>query len=844
MEKQTSLVYYQHSGNLLKLPISIMSEQLNRSQAKLKKARQQALDAEKNIKALLDANTQSILLLEKDGRVIHVNRTVAEILQTTPEALIGKDIFNYLSQNLALSRREQLLKVVNTGKPVQFQDIRDGRTILHCHYPVFEGNEVSRVAIYAEDITEIVSKENELKRIKHLQSVLLQIMSQSNSADTVDELLESIHKIMFRELKAGNFFIALIDQQNEMLNFTYCADDDVNEYPPIENINDPANIRISLLPIRENKIISLTRKEIIDSVGKGTIEVHGRIPEIWIGIPLRLRKKTIGVLVVQDYNNAEAFSDDDVRLFSACSDQIANAIERKKLDTTIRDSEELYRAFFEDNHSVMFIIDPSNGSLEDATNAAAKFYGYTRNEMKSKTVFDLNQLSKDMMISKMEEAKKNRLSKFIFQHRLADGQVRDVEVFSGPFKFKGKTRLISIIHDITQRLKYERELSKAKEAAVLASKTKDEFLANISHEIRTPLNGVMGMLQVMNSADLNKEHRNCINVALQSSRNLLRVLDDILDLSKVEMGTLDILEENFSLRDLLSECLALFELQAGEKGINLSYTIDQEIKDRYLGDEGRIRQILFNLTGNAIKFTDHGSVTVKVSSEAGISEGRRRLSFTVTDTGIGIPENSLDRIFDSFTQVDGSLSRKYKGAGLGLSIVKRLVELMGGSIGIKSSLGKGTSVTVTIKLKTAPEVKPDKNIMPEITGTVAKLKVMLVEDEMVNRMMARKLLERMGHEVLCAGNGAECIEMIGSNNVDAILMDIQMPIMDGLEATRIIRTSEDLIKVRDIPIIALSAHANKESKTSALEAGVNGYLCKPFEMKDLEKILVETVQRN
>ncbi|WP_321404838.1 ATP-binding protein [Maridesulfovibrio sp.] len=821
-----------------------MSEQLNRSQAKLKKARQQALDAEKNIKALLDANTQSILLLEKDGRVIHVNRTVAEILQTTPEALIGKDIFNYLSQNLALSRREQLLKVVNTGKPLQFQDIRDGRTILHCHYPVFEGNEVSRVAIYAEDITEIVSKENELKRIKHLQSVLLQIMSQSNSADTVDELLESIHKIMFRELKAGNFFIALIDQQNERLNFTYCADDDVNEYPPIENINDPANTRISLLPIRENKIISLTRKEIIDSVDKGTIEVHGRIPEIWIGIPLRLRKKTIGVLVVQDYNNAEAFSDDDVRLFSACSDQIANAIERKKLDTTIRDSEELYRAFFEDNHSVMFIIDPSNGSLEDATNAAAKFYGYTRNEMKSKTVFDLNQLSKDMMISKMEEAKKNRLSKFIFQHRLADGQIRDVEVFSGPFKFKGKTRLISIIHDITQRLKYERELSKAKEAAVLASKTKDEFLANISHEIRTPLNGVMGMLQVMNSADLNKEHRNCINVALQSSRNLLRVLDDILDLSKVEMGTLDILEENFSLRDLLSECLALFELQAGEKGINLSYTIDQDIKDRYLGDEGRIRQILFNLTGNAIKFTDHGSVTVKVSSEAGISEGRRRLSFTVTDTGIGIPENSLDRIFDSFTQVDGSLSRKYKGAGLGLSIVKRLVELMGGSIGIKSSLGKGTSVTVTIKLKTAPEVKPDKNIMPEITGTVAKLKVMLVEDEMVNRMMARKLLERMGHEVLCAGNGAECIEMIGSNNVDAILMDIQMPIMDGLEATRIIRTSEDLIKVRDIPIIALSAHANKESKTSALEAGVNGYLCKPFEMKDLEKILVETVQRN
>ncbi|NDV25203.1 PAS domain S-box protein [Desulfovibrio sp. JC010] len=821
-----------------------MEELLNRSQCELKEARQQAIDAEKNIKALLDANTQSILLIEKDGTVIYVNRIVAEILETTPQTLTGKNIFNYLPPELADSRRKQLQKVIETGKPAKFQDVRDGRTILHSHYPIFDNGEVSRVAIYAEDITKITTKERELKRSKHLQSVLLQIMGQSNSTGSVDELLRSIHEILLKELKANNFFIALIDQQQERLNFTYCIDQEITEYPPIEKIYAPSNQRISLLPIRRNKIVRLTQQEITDSIKNGTMDIMGRIPEIWIGVPMRIRSKTIGVLVIQDYEDADAFSEDDIRLFSACSDQIAHAIERKKFDTTIRESEEHYRAFFEDNHSVMFIIDPENGRIEDATKAAARFYGYSRDELKSKTVFDLNQLPRKEVIAKMKEAKRSKLASFIFQHRIADGEIRDVEVFSGPFDFKGKTRLISIIHDITQRLEDERELSKAKESAIQANKTKDEFLANISHEIRTPLNGVMGMLQVMDTDDLKQEHRDCINVALQSSRNLLRVLDDILDLSKVEVGTLDLYEESFSLDRLLTESMDLFKLQADEKGISLSYTVHPGVEDCYLGDEGRIRQILFNLMGNAIKFTDHGSVTVKVGSGIDCAGDKRQLTFTVKDTGVGIPENYLESIFDSFTQVDGSLSRKYKGAGLGLSIVKRLIDLMDGSISIKSTLGEGTSINFAISLKTSAPATNENDSLSDIPVVSSKLKVMLVEDELVNRMMARRLLERMGHEVICAENGAECLEMLADNKIDAILMDIQMPVMDGLEATRTIRTSNDFINVRSIPIIALSAHANKESRYSALEAGVNGYLCKPFEMKDLEKILAGSVRKN
>ena len=821
-----------------------MEEVQNKSQSELEKVRRQAMDAEKNIKALLDANTQSILLLRPDGKVIHVNRTVAETMGTTPDDLIGKDIFSYLSDELAEFRRGQLKKVVETGTNIKFQDIRDGRTILQSYYPIFDGDRVRRIAIYAEDITDMVTNEQELKRSRHQQSVFLQIMNQSNSSETMEELLVSIHKLIRKELKADSFNIALIDKNLEKLNFTCHADEYSTTCQDIYGIYNPDNKNINLLPINRHKTIRLTRHEIEKAVRDRSIELFGPVPEIWIGVPMIRRNTPIGVLVIQDYQNAEAFSDHDMELFVACSDQIAHTIERKKFETAIRESEELYRAFFEDNHSVMFIIDPSDGRIEDATNAAVNFYGFSRSELRSKTVFDLNQLSKEEVIAQMREAKKKKFASFIFQHRLANDEIRDVEVFSGPFNFKGKGWLISIIHDITQRLKYEKELSEAKESAILANKTKDEFLANISHEIRTPLNGVMGMLQVMDTDDLKEEHRECINVALQSSRNLLRVLDDILDISKVAAGTLDLVEEKFSLKQILEDSVELFKIQAKGKNIKLSFSIADKVQDTYLGDEGRIRQILFNLVGNSVKFTDDGSITIQIKSGTESTKTKQQLLFSVTDTGVGVPEKYQKSIFDSFTQVDGSLSRKYKGAGLGLSIVKRLVDLMGGTINIESHLGQGTTINFSLLLEQTKETVPEAEKQACVEPLAQKLAIMLVEDEPVNRMMASKLLERMGHDVICAENGMECLEKLHDAKIDAILMDIQMPGMDGLEATRRIRTSDDFTMKKNIPIIALSAHANKESRHAAQKAGVNGYLCKPFEINDLKRILAGSILQN
>jgi CheY-like chemotaxis protein/anti-sigma regulatory factor (Ser/Thr protein kinase) len=377
----------------------------------------------------------------------------------------------------------------------------------------------------------------------------------------------------------------------------------------------------------------------------------------------------------------------------------------------------------------------------------------------------------------------------------------------------------------------------AKEAAEQANRAKDEFLANISHEVRTPLNGVMGMLQLIRAAAVSDEQRTHVDIAIQSSRNLLRVLNDVLDFSKIEAGKLDLFDEPFDLAGLMRQCVNLFRLQADEKGLAIEHRIDASARPCYIGDEGRIRQVLFNLLGNAIKFTDSGSVTLEAYALPHREPGLARLFFSVTDTGAGIPDAKTDFIFDSFTQVDGSLSRKYQGVGLGLPIVKRLVRLMGGTIVVDSKVGAGTTILFNVVVRVpgadvcvrpAPEAAPARSV---------PLRVLLVEDERVNMLMARRLLEGMGHTVTCAENGEKCLEILRDQTFDVILMDIQMPVMNGMEVTRLIRTAGDFRHAARIPIVALTAHATRGDRDAALAAGMDDYISKPFEKDHLQATL-------
>jgi len=408
-------------------------------------------------------------------------------------------------------------------------------------------------------------------------------------------------------------------------------------------------------------------------------------------------------------------------------------------------------------------------------------------------------------------------------------------------------RLVGTHTDITARKRAEAQFIEMKEAAEAANRAKSEFLANMSHEIRTPLGGVLGMLQILLTTCAEDKQREYIHTAIACSRQLTGLLGDILDLSRIEAGRLIIREEAFAVSDLGQAAREMFSLPAKQKGLGLTTETDERLPPRLLGDAARLRQILFNLTGNALKFTERGSVAIALSLASRPGETPVRLALTVTDTGIGIPEDRQEAIFDPFIQADGSSARAYQGVGLGLAIVRRLVTLMGGEIALTSRLGQGTSVRVVLPFGVAPEDAPGAGqALPDAAAPVRafpdrKLRLLLVEDEAVNQLSMKLLMQEEGHDVALARDGRQALERLAEEDFDLILMDIQMPVMDGLEAAGIIRASAEFGAKSRIPIIALTAHAMDGDEQRFLDAGMDGYVSKPVELFELKLAMAKAI---
>jgi PAS domain S-box-containing protein len=422
--------------------------------------------------------------------------------------------------------------------------------------------------------------------------------------------------------------------------------------------------------------------------------------------------------------------------------------------------------------------------------------------------------------------------------------VMAVQSYTNPYQYTARdvNLMTSVSEQIAlaiERKANERDLLAAKEQAEAASRSKSEFLANMSHEIRTPLNGVLGMLQLAQTTDLDEVQRDYVDTALASGRSLLAIINDILDFSKIEAGKLEVVNETFSLTPFLRDVFATFVSEARDKGISLNIAITPGTPEMVTGGRSRLRQILFNLVGNAIKFTDTGAVTIMVHP-VGRDEasGRTRLLFSVEDSGIGVPDEMANHIFEPFTQVDGSYVRRHQGAGLGLGIVKRLLGLMGGSLCMDSEAGRGTTMLFVLSFDPAPDAAGG------LTGTESAvsrtgLRLLVVEDNRVNRLMVARMLTMLGHDVETANTGEEALKTLEQTSFDAVFMDIQMPGMNGVQATRHIREADrDSGLDPAIPIIALTAHAMAGDKEAFLEGGMNDYIAKPVEIKELEAVLV------
>jgi two-component system sensor histidine kinase EvgS len=387
--------------------------------------------------------------------------------------------------------------------------------------------------------------------------------------------------------------------------------------------------------------------------------------------------------------------------------------------------------------------------------------------------------------------------------------------------------------DITQNNINLKSLIRATKQAEIANMAKSEFLANMSHEIRTPLNGIMGMIQLLDGTSVGAEQTKYIELAVKSCNRLTRLLSDILDLSRIEADMMEIHESKFRFADLRSSILGLFAVESLTKAVTLKCIIDPTIYPEVIGDEERVLQILFNLVGNGLKFTNEGSVIVEIIPLKSEKNDDYRVLFTVSDTGIGIHEDNLDDLFKPFVQIEKSYTRKYQGAGLGLSIVKKLVHLMGGSIDVDTVVGEGTSMNVVLPFKKSVESNMSQYQYSLKIKEKQKLRILVAEDDPSNQFAMIKLLEKAGYEVTLAENGEQAIDLLKIHDFDCILMDVQMPLMDGLEATKTIRSSADLGPKKDIPIIAMTAYAMSGDKETFLKYGMNDYIGKPVRMDDL-----------
>ena len=510
-----------------------------------------------------------------------------------------------------------------------------------------------------------------------------------------------------------------------------------------------------------------------------------------------------------------------------------NVTKRQNIDKALRESETNFRAVFEGSKLPILLESLDDNKIIDLNLACAKLHGYEINEMIGMNIFDTippEHLQKSQL---NYQAFLKDDSEFLESLVYTKNNERiPVIINIAKIEYLGKMCNLLFLQDISEQKNQELALESAKRTAEESAEFKSQFLANMSHEIRTPMNAIIGFTELLAQTKLDTEQREFVNIIKTSEEDLMIIINDILDLSKIQAGKMELREEPIQLADLFSKIVKLHTNRAKKREIKLSLTIDKEVPEVLLTDETRLTQILNNLISNAIKFTEKGGVSIHVNCIKK-TKNHANIQLKVKDSGIGIPEERLASIFNEFSQVDSSLQRQYSGTGLGLAIVTQMTKLMGGNIRAESTLGQGSTFIIDFKFKLGiTEQLINNNVKNELEwASKNTLKLLIVEDNEVNVLLAKRVLKDLNLELKIAENGKIAIELVKTFLPDLIFMDIQMPIMDGYESAKQIRTFSQ------VPIFAMSAHVLEEERNKCTSVGMNGFIPKPFKKHEIIEVL-------
>ena len=799
---------------------------------------------------LINNTSDLIQIISISGRFLYVNKAWLENTGYESDELSSLRLKDVLHPDFASEALEKFEKIKNGEKIADVEVVfrrKDGRRLylsgsVNCR---FEKDIPTAFRCIFHNSTAKVRAE----RSSNLYASIAQATIRSTN---LDDLYVNIHEELGKVIDVKNFFIAQYDSAKSYLYFPYYVDEYFDSR--VNFTKRKLGNGLTEYAIAANKPLILRDEEIYQLAEEKKIYLYGVVPKVMICVPLRIGNKVTGIIGLKSYERQNKYEQRDLLLLDFISGQVALAIARKQAEDMLARETARLTAIIEGSSHLMWSVNrrmlltsfnQEYAQLIESQLGVKPQLTLSTEKMGFRMV---SQTDRKVLEDKYKAAFKGEQQHFEVQLDSPDGEEKWVEVYLNPIVNNGNIEEVSGIgRDITDLKKYQQDIVKAKDEAERSLKVKERFLANMSHEIRTPMNGVIGMIDLMIDTPLNDEQRDYVQTIKKSSETLLHILNDILDLAKIEAGKMALHEAPLVFKDVFDRLQALFSQLAIVKNNKIICEFGNSLPEFVIADETRLLQILSNFTSNALKFTENGTVTIK----ANLVEKRgkfNRIKVEVTDSGIGITEENLKILFNAFQQVDNSTKKSFGGTGLGLAISKELCRMMKGDVGVHSEWGKGSTFWFTIEIKQTDispmMAKKDEPVFQVVNHfNEYHPYLLVVDDNATNRKVASEILRKSGCEVLTADSGKKAIELVQTSLTerpfDIIFMDIQMPEMDGVETTQHLRN----LKVSLPPIIAMTAYAMKEDRDRFMANGMNDYVPKPIRAEILVRKVAEWVSK-